>query len=273
MRMSGKSGGSHKSLSLPISWIPFKTLLSRETMRYLGQPHIMIGPPILHQFLFLVVFGVVLGTRIGALHGYSYISFMFPGLVMMVLMMNSYMNPSWSLFAARHFGWIQPILSSPLSYAQIAAAYIFAGVFRGLLVGIILLAFAWVIPGVAAFHNLFYILAYFLVVSFLAASLGCIIGLLVTKFDHIALTMDFIFFPLVFLGGVFYSLEMIEGIGALEIFVRLNPITYMINGLRYGMIGMAELDVGGGLLMLSVLTLALFALIVKLFHDGYHLRV
>lgn len=257
----------------PKGWTSFKSLFRRECRRYLDHPIVMIGPAILTQILYVIVFGIVLGAKIGELHGYSYIAFMFPGLVMMALIANSFMNPGWSLFAARHHGWIKPVLSSPLSYTHMVLAYILAGVVRGLLVGTLLLALAWMIPGIIAFHSLPWIAVYLVVVSFLAACLGCLVGLFSQKHDHIMLVMNFAFFPLVFLGGVFYSLQMIEGIEILEVFTRVNPVTYMINGLRYGMIGMAELNPWLGLSLLSVLALFLFGFAVKLFHDGYHLRV
>ncbi|MFP4005555.1 MAG: ABC transporter permease [Candidatus Hadarchaeia archaeon] len=255
-----------------LSWISFKSLLSRECKRYLQRPIVMIGPPILTQFLYIIVFGLILGSKIGSMHSYSYISFMFPGLVMMALISNSFMNPSWSLFAARHHGWIEPILSSPLSYTQMVLGYVIAGVFRGLLVGTILLGIALIVPTVTAYSNFVWIIGYFIVVSFLAASVGCIVGLLSQKHDHIMLIMNFAFFPLVFLGGVFYSVEMVEGIGILEIFVRINPVTYMINGMRYGMIGMKELPVLEGLVALTALAMLLLGVAIKLFHDGYNLR-
>lgn len=236
-------------------------------------PSVTIAPPILSQILFVIVFGVILGTRIGEVGEYSYISFMFPGLVMMALLMNSYMNPSWSIYAARRFGWIDPILSSPLSYTQIVAAYVLAGVCRGLFVGLILLVLGLILPVAIPLFSPIYMLAYMLIVSLLAAGLGCIVGLWAMKFDHIALIMDFVLSPLIFLGGVFYSIKMIAGIPILEILVRVNPVTYMINGLRYGMIGLSELPVEGGLIMLSALAFVSLVLAIKLFRKGYHLRV
>ncbi len=259
-------------ISIPLSWIPFKSLFSRECKRFLQRPLVMIGPPILTQFLYIIVFGLILGSEIGSLHGFSYISFMFPGLVMMALISNAFMNPGWSLFAARHHDWIEPILSSPLSYTQMVFAYAFAGVIRGLLVGSILIGVALVVPTVIAFTNVVWIAAYFIVVAFLASGIGCLVGLISQKHDHIMLVMNFAFFPLVFLGGVFYSIEMVKGIEILGIFVRINPVTYMINGLRYGMIGMKELPVLEGLIFLIILTIGLLGLAIRLFHNGYHLR-
>lgn len=256
----------------PNGWIPFLTLLEREIRRYLENPTVTIAPPIMSQILYILIFGLILGTRIGEIAGYSYISFMFPGLVMMALLMNSFMNPSWSLFAARHFGWIEPILSSPLSYNKTVLAYTLAAVSRGLLVGIVLLLLGLALPVTIAFAHPFFVVAYMIVVSVLAAGFGCIAGLWAEKFDHVALIMNFVLFPLIFLGGVFYSLQMIEGITILETIVKLNPITYMINGLRYGMIGLSEVNVTGGLLVLSIIALALLAVSMKLFHSGYNLR-
>lgn len=252
--------------------IPFLTLLKREVFRYIKNPIVTVAPPIISQILYILVFGLVLGPRIGEVGNFSYINFMFPGLIMMALLMNSFMNPSWSIYAGRHFGWIEPILSSPLSYLQIATGYILGGVLRGLFVGVILLGGAFLIPGVQALYAVHFVVIYFLVVSFLASSLGCIVGLWAQKFDHIALVMNFALFPLVFLGGVFYSLKMIEGISSLEIIVRLNPVTHMINGLRYGMIGLSDINLAPGLLFLPLLALGLFAISIKLIQNGYNLR-
>ncbi|KXB04892.1 hypothetical protein AKJ49_01600 [candidate division MSBL1 archaeon SCGC-AAA382A03] len=251
---------------------PFFTLLKREILRYVKNPIVTIAPPIISQILYILVFGLVLGPRIGSVGEYTYISFMFPGLVMMALLMNSFMNPSWSMYAGRHFGWIEPILSSPLSHIQIATGYILGGVIRGLFVGTILLGGAYLLPGIPILHSIPYVLIYFLVVSFLAASGGCIVGLWAQKFDHIALIMNFALFPLVFLGGVFYSLEMEAIQGILKTIIKLNPVTHMINGLRYGMIGMTDINLLPGLVFLPVIALAFFAMSVKLIQKGYNLR-
>jgi len=128
---------------------------------------------------------------------------MFPGLVMMALVTNSFMNPGWSLYQARHFDWIEPILSSPMSSTQIVSAYILAGVIRGLLVSAILIVLALVIPSVVVISNPGFVILYLIIVSFLGSSLGTLIGLWADKFDHMALAQSFGLFPLVFLGGVF----------------------------------------------------------------------
>ena len=251
----------------------FMTLLKREVFRYIKNPFVTIGTPILSQILYIIVFGLVLGPRIGSVADHSYISFMLPGLVMMALITNSFMNPGWSLYMARHFDWINPILSSPMSSTQIVSAYIIAGVFRGLLVGSVLIIVALVLPNVVAVTHLPFVLIYLVVVSFLGSSLGTIVGLWADKFDHIVLAQTFALFPLVFLGGVFYSLEMIEDIYILSTLVKFNPVTHMINGLRYGMIGVSELYIPTGLIGLVVLAMVLFMVSVWLFRRGYNLRV
>lgn len=251
----------------------FLSLLKREVFRYIKNPLVTIGPPIVSQILYVLVFGLVLGTRIGSVSGYSYISFMFPGLVMMALITNSFMNPGWSLYQARHFDWIEPILSSPMSSTQIVSAYILAGVIRGLLVSAILIVLALLIPSVVVISHPGFVVLYLVIVSFLGSSLGTLIGLWADKFDHMALAQSFGLFPLVFLGGVFYSLEMVEGLTVLEVLVRINPVTHMINGLRYGMIGVSELPLTVGATGLIALAAVLFLLNVKLFREGYNLRV
>ncbi|MEF8799389.1 MAG: ABC transporter permease, partial [Candidatus Bipolaricaulota bacterium] len=251
----------------------FLTLLKREVFRYIKNPTVTIGPPIVSQILYVLVFGLVLGVRIGMVAGHSYISFMFPGLVMMALITNSFMNPGWSLYMARHFNWIEPILSSPMSSTQIVSAYIFAGVIRGILVSTLLISLALLIPNVVALTHIPVVIVYLVLVSFLGSSLGTLVGLWADKFDHMALAQTFGLFPLVFLGGVFYSLEMLEGLAVLEVLVKVNPVTHMINGLRYGMIGVSELNLTIGLAGLLSLAAILFLLCVNLFRRGYHLRV
>lgn len=251
----------------------FLSLLKREVFRYIKNPLVTIGPPIISQILYVLVFGLVLGTRIGSVSGYSYISFMFPGLVMMALITNSFMNPGWSLYMARHFDWIEPILSSPMSSTQIVSAYILAGVIRGMIVSAILIVLALLIPSVVVISHPGFVILYLVIVSLLGSSLGTLVGLWADKFDHMALAQSFGLFPLVFLGGVFYSLEMVEGLAVLEVLVRINPVTHMINGLRYGMIGVAELPLTVGASGLIALALVLFLLNVKLFKEGYNLRV
>lgn len=251
----------------------FLTLLKREVFRYVKNPSVTIGTPILSQILYIIVFGLVLGPRIGSVADHSYISFMLPGLVMMALITNSFMNPGWSLYMARHFDWIDPILSSPMSSTQIVSAYILAGVLRGMLVGTVLIIVALILPGVVAVTHLPFVIVYLVVVAFLGASLGTIVGLWADKFDHIVLAQTFALFPLVFLGGVFYSLEMIEDIYILSTLVKFNPVTHMINGLRYGMIGVAELYIPFGLTGLVALASALFLVCVWLFRRGYNLRI
>lgn len=251
----------------------FFSLLKREVFRYIKNPLVTIGPPIVSQILYVLVFGLVLGTRIGSVSGYSYISFMFPGLVMMALITNSFMNPGWSLYQARHFDWIEPILSSPMSSTQIVSAYILAGVIRGLLVSAILIVLALLIPTVVVISHPGFVVLYLLIVSFLGSSLGTLVGLWADKFDHMALAQSFGLFPLVFLGGVFYSLEMVKGLTVLEVLVRINPVTHMINGLRYGMIGVSELPLSVGASGLISLAFILFLLNVRLFKVGYNLRV
>jgi ABC-2 type transport system permease protein len=251
----------------------FFSLLKREVFRYIKNPLVTIGPPIVSQILYVLVFGLVLGTRIGSVSGYSYISFMFPGLVMMALITNSFMNPGWSLYQARHFDWIEPILSSPMSSTQIVSAYILAGVIRGLLVSAILILLALLIPTVVVISHPGFVILYLVIVSFLGSSLGTLVGLWADKFDHMALAQSFGLFPLVFLGGVFYSIEMVQGLTVLEVLVRINPVTHMINGLRYGMIGVSELPLSVGAAGLIALAFILFLLNVRLFKVGYNLRV
>lgn len=234
---------------------------------------VTVTPPLLGVILFVLVFGMILSVRIGEIYGYPYITFMFPGLMMMMTTMNAYTHSSWSLFQARMEGWIKPVLSAPLSYPQIVLAYILAGIFRGMLVGSIALIAVLILPVNIPLASPLILLAYMLLASFVAASLGLIVGLWATRWDHIAVVSWCALEPLIFLGCVFYSFEMIKDIPILALFTKFNPATYMADGFRRGIIGMSELDTATGLIAITILSVALFAMGVILFKRGYHLRV
>lgn len=251
--------------------IGFLTLFKREVMRYLKEPLDTIAPPTISTILYIFVFGVALGSRLGTMQGVPYIQFVLPGLIMMAAIINSFYNPAYSVFQSRWQGNIFDFLASPLSFTQMALAIILAGVLRGLIVALIVLAAAIVFTQVPLVHPLFTGL-YLILTAIAFSSLGCIVGLWTKGWDGVNAVNTFLLDPLVFLGGVFYSLKMVRGVPLIEQLTWLNPFTYITGGFRYGMLGSSETNVALGLGLIASLALGLVLSSVWLFRRGWRLK-
>jgi len=249
--------------------IPFLTLTKREILRFLKLMIQTIFPPILSALLFIFIFGYSLGSRITEVNGFSYIAFIIPGLVMMNVIFSAYNNTSSSLLLSKMLKNIEDILIAPLSYFEIALAMVLAGVVRGLIVGTIIIIVALLFTEVAIF-SFFYVITFMILVSIAFASFGLIAGIWAERFDQVMLFNTFIITPLTFLGGVFYSIDMLPGIWRQVSFY--NPIFYMINGLRYGMIGIHDFNPLISLIITLTITVSLFIISVLLLKSGYKLR-
>ncbi len=249
----------------------FLTLLRREIVRFLKDAIDTIAPPAVAIVLFLLVFGVGLGPRLGEVHGMPYIQFMTPGLLLLAIARNAFLNPAYSLFQSRWFGNIADFLVSPLSLEQIALAIILGGVARGIFVGALVVGAAWVLTGLVVAHPL-WTLAYALAAATAFAGLGCLVGLWTRGWEGVGAIDTFVLDPLVMLGGVFYSLEMVRGIPIIEPLTALNPFTYITEGFRAVVLGGAPSHalIGFGLTMgLGVIFVGAS---LVLFRVGYHLK-
>lgn len=255
--------------SFPGRFISFRAMVEREIVRFTSVFTQTIFPPLVSSFLFISVFGFFLGHNLNEVQGMPYLKFLVPGLVMMYLIESSYMNTSTSLFIARWMGHIQEILVTPLSYIQMVMAMIIGGVVRAFVVagGVYLVSLIFEITPVT--HP--WITAYFAVfvtVSF--ASAGLITGLLAEEWEHLSIWTSFVITPLIYLGGVFHSIEMAPPV--FRMLTHLNPIFYMINGMRYGMLGVSDAPVGWSMLIVFVIAAFLFSTTVFMFKKGYKLR-
>lgn len=249
--------------------IGFWALTEREILRFTKVINQTILPPIISAILYLFIFGYSLRERIPEVQGISYLEFLVPGLVMMGLMNNAYSNTSSSLFIGRWTNSIQDVLVSPLSYWEMVLAYTIGGVARGLVVavGVYLVALPFTSLSFISFPlTLFFLL----MVSLIFSLIGLIAGLWAEKFEHIAIFTTFLITPLTFLGGVFYSVQMLP-----PLFQQLslwNPFLYMINGLRFGMSGLTDVPLWQSVVLVSALTVGLFLFCVYLFRQGWKLR-
>ena len=248
----------------------FLTLIKRETMRFFQVPNNTILPVVVSTVLYFIIFGVALGERIATSgNPEEYLAFLIPGLIMMNLINGSFSNPSGSLFVSRLLGYINDVLLSSLSYLEMVGAYILGGVIRGLTLGVAtwLIGLFFVQVGVA---HLGWLLFYSITTCVVFACFGILIGLWAERNDTLNIPRNFIIQPLVFLGGVFYSIEIIPE--ALRTFTIYNPIFYMVNGLRYSMTGHQEASIWLGAAILGVLAILLVSTCAYVFKIGWKMR-
>ncbi|NEU55686.1 ABC transporter permease [Halorussus sp. MSC15.2] len=251
----------------------FKTLARREILRFLRRPRNTFVPPFVTNVLYFSVFGVILGDRVGRISidggdPIDYILFILPGLVVLGAISNAFENASFSIFHGRWNDYIEETLTSPMSYSRMVVAYIVAGATRGLLVGSLIAVIGAFFTTVGVARPL-YLVAFGLVVSLLFASFGVVVGLWADDWDNLTMMNQFIVRPLVFFGGVFYAIRELPS--PYQELSMLNPMVYMVNGVRYGFLGVSEVDPNWSLAVLSGLTAAIFALDVVLFKRGYGL--
>ena len=248
--------------------VGFRSLLKREILRFVRRPRNTLAPPAITNVLYFAVFGVILGSRIEDIDGIPYIRFILPGLVVLGAISNAFENSSFSIFHGRWNEYIHETLTSPLSYSSMVLAYVLAAALRGLVVGLIIVAIGLLFTSVPI-EQPFYLAAFMLVVPTLFASLGVIGGLLAEDFDDLTVMNQFILRPLVFFGAVFYSLDVLDPL--YRTLSLLNPMVYMVSGVRYGFLGYREVDPLASLAVLCGLTLAVVLFDVYLFQRGYGL--
>jgi len=249
--------------------IRFATLWRREINRFMKIKKQTLGAPLLETFLYIMVFGAALGSRIKELHGIEYILFVIPGLIMMAFSTNAFANNSSSILQQKFQGAIHDQLSSPASPMELLLAFSLGGFVRGLTVATLTFTVSAVLVGMQVDHVLVLVPSLFLV-GFFFAQLGVLTGVRAEQFDDVAFVQTFVLQPLIFLGGVFYSAALLPQ--PFETLTRFNPLYYMINLVRYGFVGFTEVSVPLSLLALTAATAALFAINLRLFARGYKLR-
>lgn len=246
------------------------TLFTKEVYRYLQIPSQTFVPPLLTALLYILIFGQFLGSRIEEiLPGVGYIDFMVPGLLMMNVINGAFMGTSFGLYLNRFQNAVQEVLVAPLSYLEMGFGFVVAGAIRGILTGLGVYAIAIFFTGASITH--FGAFLYFLTVtSLLFSALGAIVGMWAKSFEQINIPQTFILLPLSFLGGVFHSAALLPE--PYSTITRLNPIFYMVNGIRGSMIGVSDTSPAFAASVVGVLALGAFIWCVYLFKSGYRLR-
>jgi ABC-2 type transport system permease protein len=245
------------------------TLFVKEVRRFLRVPGQTLLSPVVTTVLYFVVFGWSLGSRLRDVEGVPYARFIVPGLVALGVVTNAYSNTASSLFVMKLQGTVVDLLVSPLTYGQILAGFVGAAVVRGLLVGGIM----WVVAGLFEGFGLAHPVVALLLVGLAAvlfAALGLVTAIWASSFEQVNFVPTFLITPLTFLGGVFYSVEMLPP--GLRRFTLANPIFYMVDGVRYGMLGVSDAPPWTGAALLGALSTVALAGAYAMLRSGYKLR-
>jgi ABC-2 type transport system permease protein len=251
------------------SQITLISLIRREVNRFMKIKRQTLGGPLLETFLYISVFGAALGTRIHQIHGYKYIVFVIPGLIMMAWALNSFSNNSSSILQQKFTHSIDDQLSSPASPMQLLLGFTLGGFIRGFIVSVLTYIVAAALLSLPVTHPLVLIPGLILVGLFFAQA-GVLVGVRAEQFDDVALYQTFVLQPLIFLGGVFYGASLLPQ--PWQTLTRFNPVYYMIALVRYGFIGYHDTSIPLALGILLVMTGALFAVNYRVFAQGLYLR-
>ncbi len=250
-------------------WWGTWTLFVREAKRFLGMAGQTLLSPVLTTMLYFVVFGYTLGSRLDEIRGVPYMDFLVPGLIMLNMINSAYMNSAFSLFLAKVHGSVVDLLVTPLSPLQLIVGYVGASVLRSMLTGGVI----WAVAAAMGAHTTYHIgwtLGFMLLTSVAFALIGVVVAILAEDFDHVNFLPSFLVMPLTFLGGVFYSIQMLPD--PWSTVSKFNPILYMVNGLRYGMTGVTDVSPVLGLGIMCGLVLVFGWATAKLFSSGRKLR-
>lgn len=252
-----------------VQLVALYTHFRHEYARMARIPAQIAFPPLLTTLIYFLVFGAIIGKRLGNIDNVDYSTFITPGLVMLAVITNSYMNSSSSLFSARFQGSVEELIISPMSREIFLLGYVLGGVLRGVIVAIIVLAVATFFVDLNI-SNIIPIMAVVVLFASLFALAGFTNGMLVKTFDELSIVPTFILSPLIYLGGVFFSIDMLPPFW--QKIAIFNPVYYMIDILRYIMIGYHTTNVTLSLICISSLTIGLLVLNIILLRRGIGMR-
>lgn len=239
--------------------VAFTTLLSREIRRFIRIWPQTLLPPAITMTLYFIIFGNLIGSRIGEMGGFSYIQYIAPGIIMMSVINNAYSNVASSFFSAKFQNHIEELIVAPVPNYLILAGYVAGGTARGLCVGLIVTLVSLFFTQLSIQHVFITISMVFLSAILFALG-GFINAIFARSFDEISIIPTFILTPMTYLGGVFYSISLLPEFW--QNISLLNPILYMVNAFRYGMLGTSDIavELAFGIIILCIISLTSFAL-------------
>ena len=251
------------------SYTSFICIARKETTRIFRIWVQTLVPPVITMTLYFVIFGQLIGSQLRDIGGYDYMAFIAPGLIMMSIITNSYTNTVSSFFSAKFQRNIEELLVSPTPDWIVVLGYVSGGMIRGLCVGFLVSVVAFFFTRVGV-YNIWYVLVFAILTSFVFSLAGMINGIFARKFDDISIIPTFVITPLTYLGGVFYSIALLPDFW--QILSRINPIIYMVNGFRFGFLGISDISAATGLSILLLFAVILFAANLYLLKKGVGIR-
>ncbi|CAM4115896.1 ABC transporter permease [Psychrobacter arenosus] len=261
---------SQREMTFAKKWIAFRTILLKEVRRILRIWPQTLLPPVITMTLYFVIFGKMIGSRVGEMGGVPYMQFIVPGLIMMSIITNSYSNVVSSFFSAKFTASIEELLVSPVSKHAILMGYVSGGIFRGLMIAVIVSIVALFFTDLSIVHygvTIFTVLG----TAILFALGGFINAVFARSFDDISIVPSFVLTPLTYLGGVFYSLENLSPFW--QNISLLNPIVYMVNSFRYGILGYSDVNVWYSMAAIFVFCAIFYVIAYRLLDNGSRIRI
>ena len=257
------------STELKSNWVALQTIVYREARRFLRIWPQTLLPPAITMVLYFVIFGNLIGSQIGDMHGFTYMQYIVPGLIMMSVITNSYSNVVSSFFSAKFQHSIEELMVSPVSPHTILLGFVMGGILRGLGVAVIVTVLSLFFTDLQV-HSLAITMVVIVCTSAVFALGGFLNAVFARNFDDISIIPSFVLTPLTYLGGVFYSLTLLppfwQGLS------HLNPIVYMISGFRYGFLGIHDVPLVTTFGVLVVFIAAFYLLCWYLIQRGRGLR-
>ena len=249
--------------------IALRTIATKEILRFARIWIQTILPPVITMALYFIIFGNLIGPRIGQMDGFNYMEFIIPGLIMMAVITNSYSNVVSSFYGSKFQRHIEEMIISPTPNYIILIGYVLGGVTRGLSVGVAVTLVSLVFHPLNI-HNLAVILSMILLTAILFSLAGLINGVYARSFDDISIIPTFVLTPLTYLGGIFYSISMLPGFWQT---VSLgNPILYMVNAFRYGFLGASDISLAASYAISIGFIVILYLLSLYLLRKGHGIR-
>ena len=252
-----------------MNWIGFGTLIKREVGRFFSVYRQTVLPGLITSALYIAIFGFTLEQRISEIQGIPYTLFILPGLIMMNTLTNATANTSSSMLQMKLLQQLPDLLTAPLSGLEISLAYIIGGTVRGMVNGILVMVLGILLIGMPV-HDLFGTIVFIFLVSWAFSSMGLLLGQLSDSWDQLSMMQNFFLTPLSFLGGIFYSITMLPDWA--QALSYINPIYYMINGIRFTILGVSDSSVFISYAMAITLTIGFTATSVLLMRSGKKIK-
>ncbi|MCY3767757.1 MAG: ABC transporter permease [Gammaproteobacteria bacterium] len=256
-------------MTLQQQWVALATILRKEVTRFMRIWQQTLFPPVITTSLYFIIFGNLIGPRIGEMDGHSYMEFIVPGLILMSVITSSYANVSSSLFSAKFQRSIEELQVSPVPDSIILLGYVGGGAIRGVLIGI-MVTLTSLFFSQLTIHNFFVMTSVIVLTATLFSLGGFLNGMFAKKFDDVTIVPNFVLTPLTYLGGIFYSIKLLPDFW--QAVSHINPILYMINAFRYGFLGITDIELGISYALICLFIVALFVLNLRLLNTGFGIR-